>query len=76
MAAALEGKEKETEQLLDEGSTPVELIQSGFKRGTVYKVSRRLDQVSRAGAAAHSGGMLQNAAMPASSKATTPPDLC
>ena len=42
MTTAPEGKEVEIERLLGEGSTPVELIRRGFKRGTVYKVNRRL----------------------------------
>lgn len=48
MTAAPEGKEEEIERLLGEGSTPVELIRSGFKRGTVYKINGRMRTWARA----------------------------
>ena len=38
------GKEQEIAKLLSQGTPPVELIQRGFARATVYKVNRRLAQ--------------------------------
>ena len=35
-------KEEEIAKLLSQGTPPVELIQGGFARGTVYKVNRKL----------------------------------
>ena len=42
MTTTVRGKEEEIGRLLAEGNKPAELIQRGFKRGTVYKVNRRL----------------------------------
>ena len=42
MPATVVGTEEEIGRLLAEGNKPAELIQRGFKRGTVYKVNRRL----------------------------------
>ena len=35
-------KEEEIAKLLSQGTPPVELIERGFVRGTVYKIAKRL----------------------------------